>query len=221
MKDFEIVNDFQSLKHAHFREASGSAIEIGRKTALVPIGNWILSEVELLESMTTWRSTNMEFFFSRFESSIESTKEYLAKYSISETNRLLFLVMHDSNALGHLGVSGVIGDYAEIDNVIKSPKWGQLQNAPSMRDCIQKMMEWSNSTLGVRHFGLRVLSSNIRAIKLYSTLGFSISQSLPVIEDPKSKWGSLVISKDSVVGQSLRLLSMELDLENSGRFSMN
>ena len=221
MKDFEIVNNLQSFKHAHFREASGAAIEIGKKTALVPIGNWILSEAELLESMTIWRSMNMEFFFSRFESSIESTKEYLAKYSISEKNRLLFLVMHDSNALGHLGVSGVIGDYAEIDNVIKSPKWGQLQNAPSMRDCIQRMMEWSNSTLGVRYFGLRVLSSNMRAIRLYSNLGFSISQSIPVIEDPKSDWGSLIEAKDSQAEQSLRMLSMDLDLENSDRFPMN
>lgn len=214
MKDFQINEVLQSYKHIDFKDSLKASIELGNATSLIPVGNWILSEREILESLTTWRSANMSYFFSRFEATVKSTSDYLAKYSISESNRIMFLVMYESEILGHLGLSNVHGDYGEIDNVMKSPKWEDLNNAPSMRDCLNRLLEWSHSKLRVRHFGLKVLSSNTRAIKLYSNLGFSISKSLGVTEDPKSEWGSLVLTEDAEAAQSLQMLFMSLELKD-------
>jgi ribosomal protein S18 acetylase RimI-like enzyme len=77
-----------------------------------------------------------------------------------------------------------------------------------MRDCLQALIEWARETLQVRNFGLQVLSSNSKAIKLYSDMGFVISRSQNLIEDPHSEWGSLIVGQGDANNESLRMLSM-------------
>jgi RimJ/RimL family protein N-acetyltransferase len=208
MKASDDFSEVDFLKQQDFTSSMDHAIKVGQNTSLVPVGPWILSEVGILQSLTDWRFMYREFFFRQFESSVESTRSYLSQYSLAEKNRVLFLVIQQSRVLGHLGLSNINETYAEIDNVMKSPDWQSLAGVPSMRDCLQSLIEWARETLGVRNFGLRVLSSNTKAIKLYLDLGFVISRSQNLIEDPQSEWGSLIVGQGDSNNESLRMLSM-------------
>jgi ribosomal protein S18 acetylase RimI-like enzyme len=80
-------------------------------------------------------------------------------------------------------------------------------------------MEWARETFEVRNFGLQVLSSNSKAIKLYSDLGFVITQSKNLVEDPHSKWGSLIVGQGDTNSKSLRMLIMTQTWEAALRHS--
>lgn len=205
------------LKQHDFIGSKKLAIEVEKDTSLVPVGNWILAEFEILECLTYWRFLYRKFFFKQFESSLESTRNYLSKYSLAEKNRILFLVIQQSRVLGHLGLSNIVDTYAEIDNVIKSPDWQDLGDVPSMRECLRALMEWAKETLEVRNFGLKVLSSNLKAIKLYSDLGFVITQAQNLVEDPNSKWGSLIVGQGNTGNECLRMLEMTYTYEAAFR----
>jgi RimJ/RimL family protein N-acetyltransferase len=217
MKASDDFSEIDFLKQLDFSSAKEYALKVGQNTSLVPVGHWILSEVGILQSLTDWRFLYREFFFQQFESSVESTRSYLSKYSLAEKNRVLFLVIQQSRVLGHLGLSNINGTYAEIDNVIKSPDWQSLAGVSSMRDCLKSLIEWARETLEVRNFGLRVLSSNTKAIKLYLDMGFAISRSQNLVEDPQSEWGSLIVGQGDSNNESLRMLSMAQTWEAASR----
>lgn len=177
----------RNLKCEEFEEARALALRIGLQDSsdgvMVPVGPWILGDHNLMRKMAMWRESSMDMFFSRFRASMSSTREYLATYSLGKPDRILFLLETDGGFVGHAGLSNVGQGSAEIDNVIK----GESADSPEfMSSALRCMINWARSSLGIKHFQLRVLSTNGRAIKLYTSLGFHLvkSDSLMVRRGP-------------------------------------
>ena len=116
----------------------------------------------------------MSNFFSQFEATTESTSSYLRNFSISQSNRILFLVQRDEDIVGHLGLSSISGTTAEIDNVMKTQTKSEAPNSSEMLCLLQSLVGWAITDLGLRTFKLQVKESNIPAIKLYKNAGFRL-----------------------------------------------
>lgn len=141
---------------------------------LIPVGPWVLGEQDLLAKMTLWRESAMDMFFARFQASVSSTRDYLSTYSIAMPNRILFLVEVKGRFVGHLGLSNVCRQNAEIDNVIKGE---QVEPRKLMTHAVERLLVWAEHSQGIKNFRLRVISTNSRAIRLYSSLGFQLVRS--------------------------------------------
>lgn len=199
------------LKKHTLQDSSEMSVRVNDRFLLVPVGDWIFTDRDTIEAMSKWRSAHMGAFFKRFESSVESMRNYLFTHAVGESNRLLFLAKQGAVFVGHLGLSNIEGRSAELDNVLKSPDWLESDDSSSMRECLRILMQWANSNLSIDNFCLNVLSSNVRAINLYEKLGFSISQRVPVKPDPNCAWGSLIDDlENSEKNNSLYRLKMTL-----------
>ena len=178
------MNHLELIKHYKrddFESALRSSIPVlnaeGNKIAnLVPIGNWILAEKDIIAAICEWREKNMDMFLIRFESSIQKTEKYLRDLSIGKPNRLLFMVYSDGKMVGHIGLSDVSQAEAELDNVMK----GEIT--------IKNLMYYSGIALfnvffsmtEIENISARVLSCNSRAISLYKKTGFHVYQDVPL-----------------------------------------
>lgn len=141
---------------------------------LIPVGPWVLEEDDLLAKMALWRESAMDMFFARFQASVSSTRDYLSTYSLALPNRILFIIEANGRYVGHLGLSNVGREKAEIDNVIK----GELvEPRKLMTHALERLLVWAEHSLGIKSFQLRVISTNRRAIRLYSSLGFQFVSS--------------------------------------------
>lgn len=170
------ANDvLQNLKCEEFAAARALALPIGpvgsSAGVMVPVGPWILEEKNLLRKMALWRAASMGMFFVRFKASMSSTRQYLATYPLGMPDRILFVLESNGVFVGHMGLSNVSKGSAEIDNVIK----GESVDSPAfIARALRSMINWAASFLEIKHFQLRVLSTNSRAIKLYTSLGFRL-----------------------------------------------
>jgi RimJ/RimL family protein N-acetyltransferase len=160
------------MKAISLESAVSKSISLSNGFSLVPIGAWILDDLETVDKMSSWRSTAKDSFFSQVDSSVDSMLWYLREYSIGDPNRILFLIRKGDSFLGHLGLSRVRTGRAEIDNVMKSQdKESTIQSAQFLT-IFNEFIEWASVNLGISLFSLQVVSSNIPAIKLYRRAGF-------------------------------------------------
>ena len=193
----ENVNLLQRMKQQDFAAAQQWSIHINDEVCLVPIGRWILSQVDYVTEMAIWRSESRDSFFARFPFSVESFSNYLMNHAIEDQHNVTFAVMqNDSELLGHVGLSSVNGHQATIDAVMISPR---NRSTGLAQVALQALINWASETLSVKHFNLEVLSSNEGAIKLYSRLGFEISsrRNLREVVD-----GDLTILEECTFGES-------------------
>jgi RimJ/RimL family protein N-acetyltransferase len=142
--------------------------------SLIPVGPWVLEEDDLLAKMALWRESAMDMFFARFQASVSSTRDYLSTHSIALPNRILFIIEANGRYVGHLGLSNVGRENAEIDNVIR----GELgEPRKLMTHALERLLVWAEHSLRIKSVQLRVISTNSRAIRLYSSLGFQFVSS--------------------------------------------
>jgi RimJ/RimL family protein N-acetyltransferase len=115
------------------------------------------------------REERKQMYFSRFPPSNTSLSNYLVRGPLNDSSQILFLILDEFKTLyGHVGLKFNSLGKIEIDNVLKISK-----NTPGlMRIALQKVIAWGNYTLGIAEFHLQVISSNTKAISLYSNLGF-------------------------------------------------
>lgn len=119
----------------------------------------------------------MNNFFSSFEVSTNSMSNYLQTKSVGQSNRILFLIRQNNRFVGHLGLSNIDLDSAEIDNVMKSQNKEFTISSEEMYATLEFLLGWAADTLGVKKFTLQVKSTNQPAINLYKRAGFTIQKS--------------------------------------------
>ena len=136
----------------------------------MPVGPWILEDVDLISDLAHWRAANSHMFFSQFPESTESMRQYLIDNTISDHRYVLFLIENDSgDPLGHLGLKLIGADTAEVDSVMKSPSC----RTPGLMDrCLKTLVTIAGQDLKIDELRLEVVSSNSRAIGLYVVNGF-------------------------------------------------
>ena len=149
-----------------------------------PVGPWILTQEDVLLELANWRYLNRRFFPKQFPFSVESMRNYILNYSIGMKNRLFFIIFDDNRKpLGHLGLSEIQGNSADVDNVMRNPNVTNF----FMKDVLSFFLDWSNLELGIQNFGLTVMPDNRRAIELYLSLGFEFLDSEPNEEIPTNE----------------------------------
>ncbi len=160
------VND---LKQPSFEAASGFALQVSESVMLVPVGEWVYLQSELIEQMASWRQENMAMFCAKFDSTAAKTLNYLTNASIGQSNRILFLIFESNRMVGHLGLSKITSSTAELDNVMRG---SSVQTRALMQLCIARLSSWAREQLGLASLSLQVLDVNQRAIDLYERCGF-------------------------------------------------
>jgi RimJ/RimL family protein N-acetyltransferase len=165
------------LKFSSFAQAKDHALIVDDNLRMIPIGSWILSNDALISEMANWRRQSMSMFFAQYHSTPEKTRAYLTSASVGQTNRILFLISDSNELVGHLGLSNANDSSAEIDNVMRGVK---TSTSKLMAKCLNHLADWSFNELNLRNLTLKVSSINDRAIELYRSCGFEISEIIPL-----------------------------------------
>lgn len=169
------LSKIASLKKKSFSEAESVGLNVitknGNTVQLVPVGLWILDPEfsSLWNSFSKWRHLNRNQFLARFVETPQNSKTYLSNFSIADTRRILFTIWVEGCCVGHIGLSNIDVDTAELDNVMKST---DSKMHFSMSAVINNLLTWAHGFLGVKNVSLVVLSSNTRAVDIYKNNGF-------------------------------------------------
>ena len=163
------------LKTLSLDNAIRHALVFGDSFLLVPVGPWIINDIETVATLADWRSQAKDSFFSQVDSSSDSMLWYLQEYSINDPNRILFLIRKEDEFLGHLGLSRIESTSAEIDNVMKAQSESRTMDSSQFLSIFIDFLGWAQSELGVLEFSLQVVSTNAPAIRLYSRAGFKFT----------------------------------------------
>lgn len=148
--------------------------ESGTKIAeLIPIGRWALNDEDLLNSFASWRQRFMRFFLTQFIASKESTASYLKNLSIPKTDRIFFAIYVEKKLIGHIGLSNVTSDKAELDNIIRGVSGG---HADVMYFAEKTLLTWAFEELKVQRVDAQVMSKNFMALSLHERVGFKLSE---------------------------------------------
>tara|TARA_B100000900_G_scaffold383746_1_gene371959 strand:+ start:304 stop:945 length:642 start_codon:yes stop_codon:yes gene_type:complete len=186
--------NLQNLKESNYTDAMKHSIsvtdhDLNELAKLIPIGKWAKTDTNLLISFANWRKTFMRFFFTQFETSVESTLKYLEDFSITKPNRIFFAIYERNNLIGHIGLCNISIFNAELDNMIR----GKSGEHPDLMYFVEKtVLMWAFDTLGLNTVDARVMSNNFMAVSLHERLGFKLKTRYPV---------KRVIKKDSVIFQ--------------------
>lgn len=172
------MQDFRTLKRSTFKEALQHSLTVLDEknnpiAALVPIGEWALSDEELVNNFGKWRQTFMRFFLSQFEVSAASTKGYLQKLSINQPDRIFFAIYVDDELFGHIGLSNVNDTEAELDNIIRGKSGGHND---LMYFSEKALLDWAFYTLKMQNIVAQVMSKNFMAISLHQRFGFELKE---------------------------------------------
>ena len=168
--------NLQNLKESNYTDASKHYISVidqdfNELAKLIPVGKWAIKDKNILISFTSWRKTFMRFFFTQFESSVESTLKYLKDFSINDPSRIFFAIYERNNLIGHIGLCNICIFNAELDNMIR----GESGQHPDLMYFVEKtMLMWAFNTLGVNTVNARVMSNNFMALSLHKRLGFKL-----------------------------------------------
>ena len=178
MKLVNFMNNIKSKKKDTFDEAISCSLEVlddfnNKIGLLVPVGNWVLSDNELLLSFAEWRKKFMHFFFSQFTTSKDSTKNYLKNLSIDKEDRILFAIYSEDILFGHIGLSNVTSARAEIDNIIRGLP---VKQKDLMYFSQKAMLNWAFNILKVDNVEAKVMSTNFAALSFHKKFGSKLKK---------------------------------------------
>lgn len=162
----------QNLKPLTRPEALSVSIKVTGSNGiqLLPVGEWILEDPDLILLFARWRAENRAMYFSQFPESVEGMRRYLIEKSLGSPSYLLFVI--ESNAgtpLGHVGLKLLSESSAEIDSVMRASGC----KYPGLMDlCLKTLIDFAGTDLGIKELQLDVISHNTRAINLYAANGF-------------------------------------------------
>jgi RimJ/RimL family protein N-acetyltransferase len=148
-------------------------VQHGRQIASLVALTWRdVDEASSITLLAHWREQANPFFPAQFPVTFAGTRQWLIKQVLELPERLLFWVqVPGGEPIGHVGLFRF--DFAagtvEIDNIVR----GREQIAPGvMTASVQTLCNWSFEALRMRALLLRVMSDNVRAIRLYRRCGF-------------------------------------------------
>jgi len=165
--------NLNSLKKETLAEARQFSVSVDSRTTLVPIGSWIFAgKPSFFSKMRDWRELNHSAFFYEAKPSEEKFRSHLESTVIGDGSRVLFGIFFDGELVGHLGLSDVSEEEANLDNVMRSPEKLWPGEFDLMKESIQSLANWASSFLGIKTIQLLVRSDNARAISLYRRCEF-------------------------------------------------
>ena len=180
----EIRFKLSKIKHGYKVKAIESSLIVhnqeGNKVIayLIPVGEWICSETDLLNDIVKWRNKFMRFYITQFKADLDNARQYIRGKIESDPPSIFFIIADESlNYIGHIGFSNISTDCAELDNVLL----GRSTNVPYLMKLVEtSCLNWAKDYLGISKIVLRVLSYNFLAINLHKECGFKIEQEVSI-----------------------------------------
>jgi perosamine synthetase len=147
---------------------------------LVPFSKLDLVDDYSIQLLKVWRETNQFAYPTRFQVTIEGTKQWLEKGVLLNDDRILFWVVNTNfEKLGHIGVVKVLNkNQLEIDNVLRGVSGVPGLMAKAM-NTLEVLVE---EEFSLENITLRVLESNNHAVRFYEKLDYSVNEVIPLIE---------------------------------------
>lgn len=215
----KIISDMKSL---NLTEAENLAIPIlnvdGKNIGkLIPVGNWVLSESDLIESIRTWRHKTMKMFMTQFESTYEKTYNYLKDIAISHGNRIFFIISDDDGRMiGHIGLANIDAGRGELDNLMRGVDGGD----PRLIYYAElALLNWGFEALGISKNVVHVISYNWLVLALHEEVGYTLveKEALKKIEDAGLVYHEVVELNDANVKYS----NIKLSITNTNFYQKN
>lgn len=212
MSKLTVLDHVSTYKRKTLEEAVTVAIPILRGNAIIgkllPVGEWILNDVEKIQLICDWRSKTMRMFLTQFENSFSLAKNYLEKVPIKSPDRILFLILDEQDRLiGHIGLANINKDSCEIDNMMRGEAGGDTQ---LMTAAEQTLLDWCFTQLHVSLCTVVVLSYNWLAQMLHESVGFSEIGRYPLLKKETNGIISHEIVEESHSNVQYRSVLMEL-----------
>ena len=191
-----------SLKEQPFSSIKASAKYENLDFHLMLITRECIQNDHIIHLMSKWRKENEFWFPAIFPVSDERTKVWLEEKVINVKDRLLFLIEIENEYIGHVGLWQFDYDNmaCDIDNVIR----GEHKHPGIIHYVIDLLHSWARSELCIREFYLQTLLENIRAMRLYTRLGYVVINTEPLIQkevDGRLEW---VPAPEGYMGESER-----------------
>jgi perosamine synthetase len=141
-----------------------------KEFCLVPVTRNDLNDLEIIESISTWREKNQFAFPTRFPVTIEGTRTWLEKGVLDNPLRIMFLILdHRVRIIGHIGfVYNSQRCDVELDNFVR----GSDRYPGVMSRALERLEQWVQEELSVEFLSLQVLASNLHAVHFYLRNGY-------------------------------------------------
>ncbi len=145
------------------------------------------TDVHIVRLLARWRKKHEYWFPAQFPVTLKRTAVWLEKKVIEEPDRLLFMISDHGTYRGHVGLYRFDFEHhsCEIDNIVR----GRSGPKGMMAQAIQLMMKWGRETLGLTQYTLQTTSDNVRALALYTRLGFVETKRVPLVYTKTSDGG--------------------------------
>ena len=168
---------------------------------------------EIIIKLTEWRNRSMRYFLTQFKATEETTGNWVKNILLTSDDRLLYLIYDHTNCLiGHIGICNIENDHAELDNLIR----GEMGGNPRLVYFSEKaLLNWAIKVLKINYFYGYVLAHNILALNLHQSVGFELTDKIPLIKNYQDN--KLVLEKgriDEASPDGLYLRKIELVCDN-------
>lgn len=176
-----ILEKIKKIKSETFGNIEIDCVFDDLKYNLVLITKECINNKKIVKLLYLWRKKNEFWFQSQFNITIDGTKKWLEERVINAPDRLLFMIRVKNRYIGHVGLFrfSFKENICEIDNIIR----GVGLYPGIMESAIKHLMKWGKNILLLNSYTLETSSDNIKAINLYSKLGFIETKRIPLIRN--------------------------------------
>lgn len=178
----KVTTVFHALKYAMPTGAS-PVVPVYQQDRVVAVLRVVTVDMirrpDVIKLLGSWRKKSNRWFPSQFRVTYAGTKRWGKTQLLDKEDRILFMIEDlTGRPIGHLGFYRFdFKTYScEVDNVIRG-----INHVPGvMTAAITSLCDWGKHALGIRTYYLRVVSNNVRAVRLYTRAGFEVVERLPL-----------------------------------------
>ena len=152
----------------------------GREIAtLDPITDLQCLDTGVLDKIVDWRNRFRTAFKTQFTATKADTREWLQRDVIASPSRVLFLVMVEDTFVGHVGLTNITDETAELDNILRGERIGHPN---CFVFALRTLMNFAFNQLAVDRIESKVFSDNARAVRLYKKLKMIELSTSPLVK---------------------------------------
>lgn len=168
----------------------------------------LASNMDVISALTNWRRQYMHYFLTQFEVSDPRTKLWLENIVIPSHDRIFFVILlTNGDLIGNSGICNMTNTSGELDNLIRGRKGGD----PKLIYYSEiALLSWMFGYLDYKMSNLHVFSNNIPTIKLHSSVGFKISDTIKLTKRKSPDLVEHLLNSDK--GDSVDYSYLEMSL---------
>lgn len=137
---------------------------------LKPITKNDIDNLKLLQTLTKWRSDNMEMFMTNFTATTERTRKYLDKVTDIGSRQTLFIIEEKGKIVGQVGWKDLTQNDAIMDNGMK----GERTINPKLLIYAHKSLaKWLFLNTNIKFMYGWLFADNIPGIMMNKQIGWS------------------------------------------------